>query len=84
PDYFVRTLITIIHAILPPKPKPKKDASKEDGTSEGKKTKFKALAIADNRDRVKEIDKEIELETREKHTGLEEWDGEREDNRQRG
>ncbi|CAN6700625.1 unnamed protein product [Malus baccata var. baccata] len=84
PDYFVRTLITIIHAILPPKPKPKRDASKEDGASEGKKTKFKALAIADNRDRVKEIDKEIELETREKHTGLEEWDGEREDNRQRG
>ncbi|KAM1219819.1 hypothetical protein ACFX2G_047844 [Malus domestica] len=84
PDYFVRTLITIIHAILPPKPKPKKDASKEDGASEGKKTKFKALAIADNRERVKEIDKEIELETREKHTGLEEWDGEREDNRQRG
>ncbi|BBG96925.1 hypothetical protein Prudu_005887 [Prunus dulcis] len=38
PDYFVRTLLTIIHAILPPKPKPEKDSKKE-SASDGRKTK---------------------------------------------
>ncbi|PNX75164.1 putative pre-mRNA-splicing factor ATP-dependent RNA helicase-like protein, partial [Trifolium pratense] len=63
PDYFVRTLLTIIHAILPPKPKKEKEIQKENATS---KTKFKALAISDDRDRAKELREEIETEAREK------------------
>ncbi|XP_027369115.1 probable pre-mRNA-splicing factor ATP-dependent RNA helicase DEAH5 [Abrus precatorius] len=64
PDYFVRTLLKIIHAILPPKPK---DSKKEkESANTNSKTKFKALAIADDRDRVKELQKEIESEIREK------------------
>ncbi|CAL2239662.1 unnamed protein product [Prunus armeniaca] len=65
PDYFVRTLLTIMQAILPPKPKPEKDSKKE-SASDGRKTKFKALAVANNKDRVKDIEKEIEMETEEK------------------
>ncbi|KAL5821242.1 hypothetical protein ACOSQ3_023124 [Xanthoceras sorbifolium] len=66
PDYFVRTLLTIIHAILPPKPKSEKESGGGGGGGggEGKKTKFKALAIADTKDRAKELDKEIEAESR--------------------
>ncbi|KAL7258195.1 hypothetical protein ACSBR1_004332 [Camellia fascicularis] len=64
PDYFVRTLLTIIHAILPPKPKSKSvKESKTDG-SQGKKSIFPALAIGDSKDRVKEIEKEIEMESK--------------------
>ncbi|XP_052183273.1 probable pre-mRNA-splicing factor ATP-dependent RNA helicase DEAH5 [Diospyros lotus] len=69
PDYFVRTLLTIIHAILPPRPKSK---SKKDGGSDGKKPSFPGLAIADSRDRVKEIEKEIEMETKNRLGGDEE------------
>ncbi|KAG9133365.1 hypothetical protein Leryth_026027 [Lithospermum erythrorhizon] len=47
PDYFVRTLLTIIHAILPPKSKSEKN------------TGFSALNIADNKDSVREIELEI-------------------------
>ncbi|KAI8023630.1 putative pre-mRNA-splicing factor ATP-dependent RNA helicase DEAH5 [Camellia lanceoleosa] len=66
PDYFVRTLLTIIHAILPPKPKSKSvKESKTDG-SQGKKSIFPALAIGDSRERVKEIEKEIEMESRDR------------------
>ncbi|KAH0981111.1 hypothetical protein GBA52_008288 [Prunus armeniaca] len=83
PDYFVRTLLTIIHAILPPKPKPEKDLKKE-SASDGRKTKFKALAVADNKDRVKDIEKEIEMETKEKRNRREEQDEEREEDRRRG
>ncbi|ONI21642.1 hypothetical protein PRUPE_2G077900 [Prunus persica] len=83
PDYFVRTLLTIIHAILPPKPKPEKDSKKE-SASDGRKTKFKALAVADNKDRVKDIEKEIEMETKEKRNRREEQDEEREEDRRRG
>jgi len=36
PDYFVRTLLTIIHAILPPKSKSEKE-SKEDSSTDGKR-----------------------------------------------
>ncbi|CAL5401636.1 unnamed protein product [Camellia sinensis] len=64
PDYFVRTLLTIIHAILPPKPKSKSvKESKTDG-SQGKKSIFPALAIGDSKERVKEIEKEIEMESK--------------------
>ncbi|KAE9588349.1 hypothetical protein Lal_00003297 [Lupinus albus] len=62
PDYFVRTLLTIIHAILPPNKSKKSDAKKESSAPMAN-TKFKALAIADDRDRVKELQKEIENET---------------------
>ncbi|GAU26869.1 hypothetical protein TSUD_02710 [Trifolium subterraneum] len=64
PDYFVRTLLTIIHAILPPKPKKEKEIQNE--KSSNSKTKFKALAISDDRDRAKELREEIEIEAREK------------------
>ncbi|PQQ01444.1 hypothetical protein Pyn_24109 [Prunus yedoensis var. nudiflora] len=83
PDYFVRTLLTIMHAILPPKPKPEKDSKKE-SASDGRKTKFKALAVADNKDRVKDIEKEIEMGTKEKRNRREEQDEEREEDRRRG
>lgn len=74
PDYFVRTLLTIIHAILPPKSKSDKDVMKEIG-GDGKKTKFKALAIADGKERVKELEREMEEEARERR----QEDQERED-----
>lgn len=78
PDYFVRTLLTIIHAILPPKPKDSKK-EKESGTG---KPKFKALAIADDRDRAKELQKELESEAKEKQKpGVEEDDGYRDRDR---
>ncbi|KAK2398269.1 RNA helicase [Trifolium repens] len=64
PDYFVRTLLTIIHAILPPKPKKEKEIQNE--KSSNSKTKFKALAISDDRDRAKVLREEIEIEAREK------------------
>uniref|UniRef100_A0A6N2K9R9 RNA helicase n=1 Tax=Salix viminalis TaxID=40686 RepID=A0A6N2K9R9_SALVM len=64
PDYFVLTLLTIIHAILPPKVKEAKKDNESDGS--GKDSKFKALSIQDSRDRVKEIDKELEIEAIEK------------------
>ncbi|KAK4415693.1 putative pre-splicing factor ATP-dependent RNA helicase DEAH5 [Sesamum alatum] len=60
PDYFVRTLLTIIHAILPPKPKSKS----EKGSKEGEKTPFAALKIKDAKERVKELEKEIEEEAK--------------------
>ncbi|KAI3912517.1 hypothetical protein MKW98_020979 [Papaver atlanticum] len=55
PDYFVRTLFTIIHAILPSKSK------KEDD-----EPVFKSLSIADGKARVKELEKEIEREARDR------------------
>uniref|UniRef100_A0A7N0U188 RNA helicase n=1 Tax=Kalanchoe fedtschenkoi TaxID=63787 RepID=A0A7N0U188_KALFE len=73
PDYFVKTLLTIIHAILPP------DGRKEDGRDreprsgdEGdgkKKPMFPGLAIQDSADRAKELEKEIERELRAKDEG---------------
>ncbi|CAK9144132.1 unnamed protein product [Ilex paraguariensis] len=66
PDYFVRTLLTIIHAILPPKVKSKSDKdSRRDGT-ENKKSRFSALKIDDGKDRVKELEREIEREVKER------------------
>ncbi|KAL8160868.1 hypothetical protein V2J09_012357 [Rumex salicifolius] len=64
PDYFVRTLLTIIHAILPPKPKKEGREGKKDG-SEGKKSKFPGLSVADTKDRVKQLEREIEMEAEE-------------------
>ncbi|CAM6098024.1 unnamed protein product [Calypogeia fissa] len=58
PEYFVKTLLTIIHAILPPKSSGK---SKVGGVDEPKGA-FPGLAVPDNKDRVKELEKELELE----------------------
>ncbi|KAH0453564.1 hypothetical protein IEQ34_017888 [Dendrobium chrysotoxum] len=57
PDYFVRTLLTIIHAILPPqsKSKPTSDSSK-------KSAAFPGLSRVDDRERVKVLEREIEME----------------------
>lgn len=66
PDYFVRTLLTIIHAILPPEPKGE-NSEKDRGPVDGKKTKFKALAIADDKERVMQLRKDIEMETQERN-----------------
>ncbi|CAL0322358.1 unnamed protein product [Lupinus luteus] len=62
PDYFVRTLLTIIHAILPHH-KPRKLDSKKESSVITTNTKFKSLAIADDRNRLKELQKEIENQT---------------------
>lgn len=59
PDYFVRTLLTIIHAILPPKPK---SESEKDSKRSDKSEKFSALKIKDDRERIKELEREIEVE----------------------
>lgn len=69
PDYFVRTLLTIIHAILPPKPKKEKDNLNVKSSTSN--TKFKALAISDDKDRAKELREEIEIEAREKQKQME-------------
>ncbi|KDP36699.1 hypothetical protein JCGZ_07990 [Jatropha curcas] len=68
PDYFVRTLLTIIHAILPPKPKSEKDSKDKDcaSLSDTKKSKFKALAIADSKERAKELERELHMEAGER------------------
>ncbi|GMH18081.1 hypothetical protein Nepgr_019922 [Nepenthes gracilis] len=61
PDYFVRTLLTIIHAILPPEPKSEvKELRKE--SADGKKSKFPGLSIADSKDRAMQLQREIEME----------------------
>lgn len=61
PDYFVRTLFTIIHAILPSKSKKHED---DDSLNDGG-GKFTAISIADGKARVKELEREIEEEARE-------------------
>ncbi|KAL4563815.1 hypothetical protein LXL04_027861 [Taraxacum kok-saghyz] len=63
PDYFVHTLLKIIHAILPPKVKSKSASKKDDN---GPKSSFPALNIGDTKDRVKELEREIEMEARER------------------
>ncbi|CAM6098026.1 unnamed protein product [Calypogeia fissa] len=57
PEYFVKTLLTIIHAILPPKSSGKSKV----GVDEPKGA-FPGLAVPDNKQRVKELEKELELE----------------------
>ncbi|KAI3447144.1 hypothetical protein Pfo_003809 [Paulownia fortunei] len=69
PDYFVRTLLTIIHAILPPKHKSEK------GAKEGEESAFAALKIKDSKARVKELEKEIEEDVKSRRR-LEEEDEE--------
>ncbi|CAI9766995.1 unnamed protein product [Fraxinus pennsylvanica] len=67
-DYFVRTLLTIIHAILPPRTKEKSEIDSKEGDKSG----FSALKIKDSRDRVKELEREIEDEARKQINGEEE------------
>ncbi|KAI3977768.1 hypothetical protein MKX01_039831 [Papaver californicum] len=62
PDYFVRTLFTIIRAILPSS-KSKKDDDEP---------VFKSLSIADGKARVKELEREIEEEARDRQREEEE------------
>ncbi|KAL8223276.1 hypothetical protein R6Q57_020675 [Mikania cordata] len=66
PDYFVHTLLTIIHAILPPKRKSKSAKGAGKGDVNVQKSSFPALNIGDSKDRVKELEKEIEKEARER------------------
>ncbi|KAK9073702.1 hypothetical protein SSX86_006296 [Deinandra increscens subsp. villosa] len=69
PDYFVRTLLKIIHAILPPKSKSKSDKEASNKDDNGPKSSFPALNIGDSKDRVKELEKEIEKEARDRRHG---------------
>nr|GME03867.1 probable pre-mRNA-splicing factor ATP-dependent RNA helicase DEAH5 [Ipomoea batatas] len=81
PDYFVRTLLTIIHAILPPKPK---SESEKDSKRTDKGEKFSALKIKDDRDRIKELEREIEVEAKKNRGKDEEEDRrDRDDRRDR-
>lgn len=83
PDYFVRTLLTIIHAILPPKPKSVNE--KKEDVPEGKKSRFPGLSIADTTDRAKQLEREIEMETRDRvRAEQEEQRRERDRSRDRG
>lgn len=74
PDYFVRTLLTIIHAILPPNPNSKMD---KDSKKDDKESDFSALRIADSKERSKELLKEIELEAKNKQGMQEEGEEDR-------
>jgi ATP-dependent RNA helicase DHX8/PRP22 len=60
PPYFVKTLLTIIHAILPPTSKADRERLKGiGGDKEQKKTAFPGLAVPDNKQRVKELEAEL-------------------------
>ncbi|KAG1330457.1 Helicase [Cocos nucifera] len=59
PDYFVRILLTIIHAIVPPKPKSAK-LSSEQNQGRKKSSTFPALSRPDDPERAKELRLEIE------------------------
>ncbi|GAB2291838.1 hypothetical protein Dimus_026089 [Dionaea muscipula] len=72
PDYFVRTLLTMIHAIYPSKPNDEGKESKEG--AEGGKSLFPGLSIADGKERVRKLEREIEMEAEERRKG--EKDGE--------
>ncbi|KAJ7530335.1 hypothetical protein O6H91_15G089800 [Diphasiastrum complanatum] len=58
PDYLIKTLITIIHAILPPTSK--KDKSRSGKNGEEKKSAYPGLSVANNRERIKELESELE------------------------
>ncbi|KAJ9186248.1 hypothetical protein P3X46_001849 [Hevea brasiliensis] len=85
PDYFVRTLLTIIHAILPPKPKSGKESKNKDPTSlsDAKNSKFRALAIADSKERAKNLERELEMEARERRKEEEKEEDDRNRDRDR-
>jgi ATP-dependent RNA helicase DHX8/PRP22 len=63
PEYFVKTLLIIIHAILAPKSKAEWEQLKGlDGVKEEKKSAFAGLSVPDNRTRVKELEEELASE----------------------
>ncbi|CAI7764152.1 unnamed protein product [Closterium sp. NIES-53] len=57
PEYFVGTLLTIIHAVLPPKSK-SKGSGKKTGDGSGS-SKFPGLAVPDDKERAKALEKEL-------------------------
>lgn len=60
PEYFVKTLLTIIHAILPPCSKADREKLKGlGGDKEEKKSAFPGLSVPDNKQRVKEFEQEL-------------------------
>ncbi|XP_008808919.1 probable pre-mRNA-splicing factor ATP-dependent RNA helicase DEAH5 isoform X1 [Phoenix dactylifera] len=59
PDYFVRTLLTIIHAIVPPKPKSAKPSS-DQNQAKKRSSAFPALSCRDDPERAKELRREME------------------------
>ncbi|KAF3321112.1 putative pre-mRNA-splicing factor ATP-dependent RNA helicase [Carex littledalei] len=61
PDYFVRTLLTIIHAILPPDQNSKGKGG-ADSKSKLKEGSFPGLSRPDDLDRVKKLEMEIDVE----------------------
>ncbi|XP_072977780.1 probable pre-mRNA-splicing factor ATP-dependent RNA helicase DEAH5 [Typha angustifolia] len=81
PDYFVRTLLTIIHAILPPKPHANSGSSNKKKPS----TAFPALSRPDDPDHAKQLRLEIErdAEVREEADGRSHRDGEDDHRRHR-
>ncbi|CAN6452534.1 unnamed protein product [Victoria cruziana] len=60
PDYFVHTLLTIIHAILPPETEGQVGGTSKPGAANTKKSAFPGLTVADDRERVRALEKEIE------------------------
>ncbi|RZS19429.1 hypothetical protein BHM03_00051825 [Ensete ventricosum] len=67
PDYFVRTLLTIIHAILPPRSKASKPLpSDPQSQSKKKSSAFPALSRPDDPDRAKDLRLEMEKEAESK------------------
>ena len=82
PDYFVRSLLTIIHAILPPSLKSQGLSSENDDVSK-KGGIYSALAIDDNREHARDIEREIEEEIKEKESRLRDDDRDRRRERER-
>ncbi|CAM8884025.1 unnamed protein product [Rhodiola kirilowii] len=76
PDYFVITLLKIIHAILPPEERKEERDVRSGDDGDGRKSKFPGLGIEDSVDRVRELEKEIERETRIRDGGEERDRGE--------
>lgn len=64
PEYFVKTLLTIIHAILPPMSRAERERLSKGlgsggGDKELKRTAFPGLAVPDSKQRVREIEDEL-------------------------
>lgn len=64
PEYFVKTLLTIIHAILPPVSKAERERLSKGlgGDKDLKRTAFPGLAVPDSKQRVRELEEELEAD----------------------
>ncbi|XP_024366678.1 probable pre-mRNA-splicing factor ATP-dependent RNA helicase DEAH5 [Physcomitrium patens] len=64
PEYFVKTLLTIIHAILPPVSKAEREKLGKGlgGDSDLKRAAFPGLAVPDSKQRVRELEDELEAD----------------------